>query len=448
MALAALLSLTLVQTRSAAAPVATPPPVVTGFTVLTGPTGWDTALTKGGQSVQITGFNFKGVQQVTFGTAKATKVKVLSRTRIRVTAPKNRSGTFDIRVVTASGSSATSGATRIRYEPLSLSGTHLNGGLTAAQEKRISATFKARLSRLKVKLAPKSKRWTPAMGLSAARRAKLWIGLPYSWAGGTGTGPSRGVCDRSSAGIFDCQVWGFDCSGLALYSWGRYKPLVHYAATQYRQAGRFHPSLNELQPGDLLFYSSNGRASGIHHVVMYVGHGKVIQAPQSGSLVGISNLWVSDEYFGATRPTSTGRQGLRPTITSISTTSVPSAGGTKLIITGNRFDTASAVTIGTYRTYNFTVLSPGRIQVTVPPHAPARASVRVGNAWGISDKTSRTWVTYTAPPRPTPPPAPKPKPPAPSPTPTPTTSTSSPAPAPSPSTTEPTGTETSTSDAP
>lgn len=150
--------------------------------------------------------------------------------------------------------------------------------------------------------APRSRSWTAAMGRTVAERALLEIGTPYAWAGGNAAGPTTGVCAHGAA-RHDCQVRGFDCSGLSLYGWAPYLALPHFAATQYTGAGHLHPAPAELRPGDLVFWSSNGRVSGIHHVAVYVGDGNVVQAPQSGDIVRVTPLGSVDSgYFGATRP--------------------------------------------------------------------------------------------------------------------------------------------------
>ena len=66
------------------------------------------------------------------------------------------------------------------------------------------------------------------------------LGTPYAWAGGNADGPRYGVCDASNGAPNDCHVVGYDCSGLAMYAWAPYLP-DHYAATQYTQAGSYHP---------------------------------------------------------------------------------------------------------------------------------------------------------------------------------------------------------------
>ncbi len=49
----------------------------------------------------------------------------------------------------------------------------------------------------------------------------------------------------------------------------------------------------QLQLGDLVFYGNP--ATKIHHVVLYIGNGQMIDAPQAGQLVGIHPI----EYSGS-----------------------------------------------------------------------------------------------------------------------------------------------------
>jgi peptidoglycan DL-endopeptidase RipA len=144
--------------------------------------------------------------------------------------------------------------------------------------------------------------WSAAAGQTAANRALKYLGWPYAWDGGGLSGPGRGVCAGDGA-FNDCNVIGFDCSGLSMYAWAPYMSMPHYAASQFSVAGRMHPSSSQFQPGDLLFWSSDGSQGGIHHVAIYIGNGNVVQAPESGDVVKITP-WnqVDSGYFGATRP--------------------------------------------------------------------------------------------------------------------------------------------------
>lgn len=147
--------------------------------------------------------------------------------------------------------------------------------------------------------APSSGGWTEAKGKLAVKRAKKWLGTMYAWAGGNRKGPTYGVC-TSGAASGDCYVKGFDCSGLVLYAWGaRWDHLAH---NQWRQAGSYHPKRSKLKPGDLMFFGGRGGGARLHHVAIYVGNGKMIEAPQSNSEIRITDADRYGDYYGATRP--------------------------------------------------------------------------------------------------------------------------------------------------
>lgn len=127
------------------------------------------------------------------------------------------------------------------------------------------------------------------------------LGVPYAWAGGTPTGPSRGTGR-------DAGVVGFDCSGLVLYAYAQIGVAVPHQTQAIWRA--FQPAIRdppEIQPGDLILLSNNGQPGGIHHVGIYMGDGKVVHAPESGDVVKIAeNIWQSAywsrEFIGAVRP--------------------------------------------------------------------------------------------------------------------------------------------------
>ncbi|HXL87948.1 MAG TPA: bifunctional lytic transglycosylase/C40 family peptidase [Streptosporangiaceae bacterium] len=83
-------------------------------------------------------------------------------------------------------------------------------------------------------------------------------------------------------------VWGadgpdaFDCSGLVYAAYASAGVAIARTTFGWRQDGPVVP-LSDLQPGDLLFYAgSDGSATDPGHVVMYLGAGQVIQAPEQG----------------------------------------------------------------------------------------------------------------------------------------------------------------------
>ncbi len=148
--------------------------------------------------------------------------------------------------------------------------------------------------------------WAPTIGQAIASRALRWLGWPYAFDGGNAAGPTYGkAVDYDSRN--DASVFGFDCSGLVMYALAPWLAVDHLASDQYTQAGSSHPTVDQLQPGDLVFWSSNGTIAGIGHVAIYLGDGQVVQASHSGAFIEITPLnKVESGYYGATRPLTSG----------------------------------------------------------------------------------------------------------------------------------------------
>ncbi|MGW0768822.1 NlpC/P60 family protein [Streptomyces sp. NPDC002676] len=120
-----------------------------------------------------------------------------------------------------------------------------------------------------------------AQGSRAVRYAMDQLGKPYEWGA---EGP------RS-----------YDCSGLTADAWARAgTPIPRTSQEQWARLKRI--PLNELRPGDLVVYFPEAT-----HVAMYVGDGKVVQAPRTGETVRVSPL-ASYPVLGAVRPDGTAGQ--------------------------------------------------------------------------------------------------------------------------------------------
>ncbi|WP_246249337.1 C40 family peptidase [Actinomadura litoris] len=131
-------------------------------------------------------------------------------------------------------------------------------------------------------------------GVIVARAALRWLGTPYSWGGGTASGPSLGTGQGAS-------IYGFDCSGLSMYAWAQAGVrLDHWTGTQWTSGP--HVPVSELRPGDLVFFAKDtSNPDTIHHVGIYLAQDRMVEAPYTGARVRISSIHRND-LIGATRP--------------------------------------------------------------------------------------------------------------------------------------------------
>lgn len=118
-------------------------------------------------------------------------------------------------------------------------------------------------------------------GKAAVKFARAQIGKWYEWAA---DGPST-----------------FDCSGLTMRAWQKGgRGLPHWSVGQYYQTDRV--SLSNLRKGDLVFFANNtNNPDTIHHVGIYIGGGRMVEAPHTGAQVRISSIYRSG-LIGAGRP--------------------------------------------------------------------------------------------------------------------------------------------------
>ncbi len=125
-----------------------------------------------------------------------------------------------------------------------------------------------------------------AQGLAAVHYAESQEGVPYVWGGET---PGA----------------GFDCSGLVQWAWAQAGIQIP-RTTESQWPDMVHVALNDLQPGDLLFYYNLDGDHAVDHVVMYVGSGPwgsstVIAAAHTGTNVELAPVFTNG-LIGAARP--------------------------------------------------------------------------------------------------------------------------------------------------
>ena len=174
-------------------------------------------------------------------------------------------------------------------DPVESETTVESGSAAAARSETIASRSDSRTSAPATAaapaLAPEPKPAPAAAPSGGAEGAIGWaynhLGLPYIWGSDSGS--------------------GFDCSGFVKAAYAAAGvSLPHGSSLQYSATSRV--SLSNIQRGDLLFYS---QGSGIYHVAIYLGDGRVIHSLRDGSGFNgskVSDMNYSPGLFAAGRP--------------------------------------------------------------------------------------------------------------------------------------------------
>lgn len=103
--------------------------------------------------------------------------------------------------------------------------------------------------------------------------AEKYLGHPYLWGGAD---PRK----------------GFDCSGFVQYLYKQEGIALPRTTYQQVKVGKPVDNPKDLQPGDIVFFSSKGD---VHHEGLYIGHSQFIHSPHTGDVVKISSM--NEPYY-------------------------------------------------------------------------------------------------------------------------------------------------------
>ncbi|TYB69642.1 NlpC/P60 family protein [Nonomuraea sp. PA05] len=129
-------------------------------------------------------------------------------------------------------------------------------------------------------------------------------GIAYSWGGGhaASPGPSKGTCRGYKGRIKPCpaaRTRGLDCSGFArwVYALAHGEDVLGPGNTDdhVRRMRR----VSSPKPGDLVFFGKiTKRSVKTHHVGIYLGGGKMMNAPETGAVVRVDEIGRKKDFAG------------------------------------------------------------------------------------------------------------------------------------------------------
>ena len=342
--------------------------------------------TPGGQAITINGSGFTGASGVSFGTLAASFFRVLSDTQILAFDPaSSTTGTVDVTVTTASGTSATSANDHFTYNAIpvpTVTGVSPTlGGTGGGTSITITGTGFTNAN-------------TVAFGNTLAANFTIISDTQI-----TVTDPPEG------AGTVDVIV-GSATGTSALNSGDRYSYVVSAAPTVSSlgtTTGTTAGGTSVIVTGSGFTGAGNVTFGGTDASSFVVNSDTQITAVAPPQAAGIVDVVVSTP--SGTSPISSSDQftvtnAAAPTVTSLPLNTGTTAGGTTVTILGTGFTGTTAVNFGSIPATAFTVLNDGTLTATAPAQAAGIVDVTVTTYGGTSATSFADQFTYTNAPAP------------------------------------------------
>jgi hypothetical protein len=347
-----------------------PAPTVTGVNPAAGPAA-------GGTNVTITGTNFTNATAVSFGGTAATSFTADGATQITATAPAGSAGTVDITVTTTGGTSATGTADQYTYAapptvsgvspsagplaggtPVTITGTNLTNASAVSFGSTAATSFTVNSATQVTATAPAGSAGAVDVTITApgGTTAKS-VADQYTYTSAptvTGVSPASGPL----AGGTTVTISGGGLGGATAVSFGS-TPAASFTVNNSTQITATAPA---------------GSAGSVDITVTTPG--------------GTTAKSAADRYAYAALPTVTG----------LSPTAGPAAGGTSVTITGTNLTGATAVKFGATAATSFTVNNATQITAVAPVEAAGTVDVRVTTVGGTSATSAADRYTFQAPP--------------------------------------------------
>ncbi|MDN2715587.1 IPT/TIG domain-containing protein [Janthinobacterium sp. SUN120] len=337
-------------------------PVVSSISPTSGPAA-------GGTTVTISGTNFSGATAVTFGGSAASGFTVNSATQITATAPAG-TGTVDVRVTTAGGTSATSANDQFTYvgAPVVSSISPTSGPAVGGTTVTISGTGFGSATAVTFG-------GTAATGFTVNSATQITATAPA----GTGTVDVRVT-----------TIGGTSATG----------PADQFTYVAAPAVSSISPTAGPATGGTTVTISGTNFSGAT--AVTFGGTAATGFTVNSATQItatapaGTGTVDVHVTTIGGTSATSANDQFTyvgAPVVSSISPTAGAAAGGTTVTISGTNFSSATAVTFGGSAASGFTVNSATQITATAPAGS-GTVDVRVTTTGGTSATSVNDQFTY------------------------------------------------------
>jgi hypothetical protein len=343
-------------------------PTVTSLTPSTGPAA-------GGTSVAIAGTGFTGASAVSFGGTAATTFTVDNNNQITATAPAHAAGTVDVSVTTPNGTNPNTANDDYTYvaaptitsltpssgptagtNSVVIAGTNLTGATAVSFGGTAATSFTVDSGSQITATAPAHAAGTVDVSVTGpggtnantAADNYTYVAAPTVTSVSPTSGPTTGGTSVT--------ITGTNLTGATAVNFGA------TAATTFT-----------VNNATQITATSPAHAAGAVDVTVTTAGGT--------SATGLGDAFT---YVGP------------PTVTSLTPSSGPAAGGTSVVIAGTGFTGATAVSFGGTAATTFTVDNANQITATAPAHAAGTVDVSVTTTGGTSANTAADNYTYVA----------------------------------------------------
>ena len=384
-----------------------PLPVVSGLSPGSGPAG---------TVVTVSGTNLAGATAVSFGAAAASSFAVDDSTTITAVAPAG-TGTVDVTVTAAGGTSATTGGDRFSYTagaanrvPSPVGGSwQLNG----------SASLNSTATPPNLQLTPATN-WVAGSAFSPTPVPGAGISASFDVFLGGGSGSDGLTFALADAAVTKPTALGVNGGGEGFSGISGYALSFDTWQNNGDPSNNFVGIATTSSPHQALDYVATNTSipalrNSWHHVTVTTDQ-TGITVTMDGSQVlnyatslppyvlvgftsatgGFNDLHQVDNFY------ATSAQPPVPTVSAVSPTSGPTGGGGTVTLTGTNFAGATAVAFGANPATAYTIDSSTSITATAPAGSAGTVDVTVSTPAGTSATSSADEFTYNAGPPPAP----------------------------------------------